>query len=101
MTSRGCKYSPDQFCYIYGEYIKKRANKFSVTASSKMCKAYKAYFGMSAGDQGKNWAPPFTCAYCKKTLEGKKAEICKHHKDKNFFCNIKWSVIKDIFCLLL
>ncbi|XP_076346207.1 uncharacterized protein LOC143244781 [Tachypleus tridentatus] len=35
-----------------------------------MCEAYKAYFGMTVGDQDKPWAPHFICEHCKKTLEG-------------------------------
>ncbi|XP_076327901.1 uncharacterized protein LOC143234422 [Tachypleus tridentatus] len=44
--------------------------RYTVTASAKMCEAYKAYFSMPVGDQDKPWAPHFTCEYCKKSLEG-------------------------------
>src|SRR6218665_2322177 len=36
--------------------IKTRARKYSVKACGKMCEPYKAYFGMSVGDQDKSWA---------------------------------------------
>jgi hypothetical protein len=50
MTSRGCKYSADAFCYICGEFIKERAKKYQVKTSVKMCEAYHAYFGMPVRD---------------------------------------------------
>ena len=73
MVSRGCKYPADAFCYVCGEFLKQRANKYSVKSSAKMREAYNAYFGMPVDDQNKTWAPHFTCEHCKKTLEGKKA----------------------------
>jgi hypothetical protein len=48
--------------------LSRRAKKYSVEASAKMCEACKAYFGMP---QDKPWAPHFTCQHRKKTLEGK------------------------------
>ncbi|XP_061412233.1 homeobox protein MSX-2-like isoform X2 [Lethenteron reissneri] len=66
MASRGCKHPADTFC----QFIKTRAKKYSVEASSKMCEAYKAYFGMPVRDQDKPCAPHFTFEKCKKTLEG-------------------------------
>ena len=71
MASRGCLHPADAFCYVCGQFIKKKTKKYSVEASRKMCEAYKAYFGMPFGDQDKSWAPHFTCEYCKRTLEGK------------------------------
>ncbi len=73
MASRGCNHSPDAFCYICGQFIKTRAKKFSVTASGKMCEAYKTYFPVPVGDQDKTWAPHFPCEHCKRTLDGKAA----------------------------
>jgi len=70
MATRGCKHPADSFCYVCGEFIKSRAKKYSVSASLKMCSAYKAYFGMHAGDQDKTWAPHFACELCRRTLEG-------------------------------
>ena len=80
MESRGCLHPEDAFCYVCGQFIKTRVRKYSVKACHKMCKAYKAYFGMPVGDQDKSWAPHFTCEYCKKTLEGK----------VNNFCSLRW-----------
>ncbi len=51
--------------------MKTRVKKFSVTASGKMCEAYKAYFAVPVGDQDKTWASHFACEHCKRTLEGK------------------------------
>jgi hypothetical protein len=70
MTSKGCKYPADAFCYVCGEFCKARTKKYSLETSAKMCTAYKAYFGMAVGDQDKSWAPHFSCEHCKKTLEG-------------------------------
>ncbi|XP_076370254.1 uncharacterized protein LOC143256652 [Tachypleus tridentatus] len=70
MASRSCKHSPDAFYYACGQCIKTRAEKYSVTASTKMCEAYKPYFDMPVGDQDKPWVPHSTCEHCKKTLEG-------------------------------
>ena len=70
MASRGCKYLADEFCYVCGEFIRKRAKKHSLTTSAKMNAAYKAYFGMPVGDQDRSWAPHFSCDCCKRTLEG-------------------------------
>ncbi|XP_076327315.1 uncharacterized protein LOC143234118 [Tachypleus tridentatus] len=70
MTPRSCRYPPDAFCYVCGQFFKTRARKYSVTASANMCEAYKAYFGMPVRDQDKPWAPRFTCEHYKKTLEG-------------------------------
>ena len=41
MASRGCKHSPDEFCYVCGTFIKTRAKKYLLTRSVKMCEAYK------------------------------------------------------------
>ncbi|XP_076373123.1 uncharacterized protein LOC143257936 [Tachypleus tridentatus] len=70
MASKSCKHSPDAFCYVCGQFIKTKAKTYSVTASAKMCEAYKAYFDMPVGDQDKPWAPYFTCEHCTRTLEG-------------------------------
>ncbi|XP_075927323.1 uncharacterized protein LOC116945426 isoform X2 [Petromyzon marinus] len=70
MASRGWKHLADAFCHVYGQFIKKRARKYSVEASAKTSEAYKAYFGMPVRDQDKPWAPHFTCKLCKTTLEG-------------------------------
>ena len=61
MAARSCKYSADAFCYTCGEFIKTTSKKFSVVASSRMCEAYNAYFGMPVCDQDKYWAPHYTC----------------------------------------
>ena len=80
MASRGYLHPADTFCYVWAQFIKTRARKYSLKAFRKMCQAYKAYFGMPVEDQGKSWAPHFTCKYCKKTLGGK----------VNNFCSLTW-----------
>jgi len=70
MATRGCKRSADSFCYICGYFIRVRAKKHAIKEPSKIHEAYKAYFGMSIGDQDKTWAPHVTCEHCTKTLEG-------------------------------
>ena len=54
MSSRTCKYSPDSFCYICGEYMLKNQ---SCNISEFIKKAYNGYFKMKIGDQDKSWAP--------------------------------------------
>ena len=38
-----------------------KSKKVLVEASAKMYEAYKAYFNIPVGDQGKSWALHFTC----------------------------------------
>ncbi|XP_076312154.1 uncharacterized protein LOC143225883 [Tachypleus tridentatus] len=75
MESRSCKHFTDAFCY-YVASLSRRAKKYSVTASSTMCEAYKAYFCMPARNQDKPLIPHFTCKHCKKnTRRGEKRAI--------------------------
>jgi len=57
VASRGCKYAADDFCSVYGEFIKRRAKKHSLATSVRMNIVYKAYFGMPVGNQDKSWGP--------------------------------------------
>ena len=41
MASRGCKHSPDEFCYVFGTFIKTRAKKYLLTSSLKCVKHIK------------------------------------------------------------
>lgn len=56
-----CRNSPDDFCYVCGEYssanVKKRISKAHE-------RAYLSYFGFSIGDQKKRWVPHFICRTC-------------------------------------
>ena len=63
MTSkrRSCVNDPDIFCYICGEYMKKK-HCFNVRDFTK--RAYEAYFGMKLEDQDKQWAPHKVCKNC-------------------------------------
>lgn len=70
MALRGCKYPVDAFCYVCSQFIKTGLKRYSVEVSTKMCEAYKAYFGMPVGHHDKPWAPHLTCEHCEQTLEG-------------------------------
>lgn len=56
MASRGCKHPARHFA-MFAANLSKRAKKYSMAVSTKMCEVYKAYFGMPFGDQEKFWAP--------------------------------------------
>ena len=62
---RGCKYLPDKFCYICGEFMTKTKRR-SVSQALKL--NYLAYFGVKLGDQDKTWAPHFVCKVCDVSL---------------------------------
>ena len=64
-SSRTCKYSPDTFCYICGEYM---VHKQKCNISEFIKKTYCAYFKMKLGDQDKPWAPHKVCTTCRETL---------------------------------
>ena len=70
MASRGCKYHPDQFCFICGVFISGMSKKFSLKTSIRVCEAYKKYLDMPVTTQDKPWVPHYCCTHCKKTLEG-------------------------------
>jgi len=65
MASRGCKNSPNSFCYICGEYTTK---KYQRTLTDKVKKLYKLYFQCSVGEQDKSWAPHVCCVKCSSGL---------------------------------
>lgn len=56
-----CENSPDDFCYVCGEYssvdVKKRISKAHE-------RAYLSYFGFRICDQNKQWVPHFICRKC-------------------------------------
>ena len=64
---RGCRKSPDNFCYICGEITFKK-QKRNLTPLIKKC--YEHYFGCKVGDQDKDWAPHVCCVTCVKLLTG-------------------------------
>lgn len=61
MPRRGCKNSPDTFCYVCGSFVPIRQQR-NITEFVK--KAYYAYFGIKLGDQDKPWAPHTACRTC-------------------------------------
>ena len=58
---RNCKFSPNNFCYICGEFTFSRNRK---KISPMIKKAYQHYFGVAVGEQDKDWAPHMCCANC-------------------------------------
>ena len=62
---RQCENKPDAFCYICGcfTHILQRSN-----ITSFVRRAYKAYFGLSLGNQGKKWATHIVYHNCKEML---------------------------------
>ena len=66
-SRRRCKYDPDAFCYICGEYMMKE-QKRNINYFVK--RAYKAYFDMKLGHQNKPWAPHLACKTCVGSLRG-------------------------------
>ena len=59
--SRECLNNPDSFCYVCGCYIMKKQRE---NITELVCKAYRAYFGVTLGDQDKPWAPHVACHTC-------------------------------------
>lgn len=57
-----CKNSPDDFCYVCGEFIKLVELKKRISEQHK--RAYLSYFGFTISDQAKHWAPHFICRNC-------------------------------------
>ena len=62
---RKCENKRDAFCYICGccTLIRQMRN-----ITSFVRRAYKAYFGLAPGDQGKKWAPHILCHNCEEML---------------------------------
>ncbi|XP_076345615.1 uncharacterized protein LOC143244568 [Tachypleus tridentatus] len=67
---------------MYVANLSRRAKSYSVTASDKMCEAYKAYFSMPVRNQDKRWTPHFTCEHCRKALEGYGTEGKREHYNR-------------------
>lgn len=100
MASRGCATSPDKFCYICGEFMTKKRQRY-ITYFVK--KSYYAYFGVKLGDQDKTWAPHKVCSICVEELRQwtkctKKSfrfgvpmiwREPKNHSDDCYFCSCK------------
>ncbi|GBM27629.1 hypothetical protein AVEN_35283-1 [Araneus ventricosus] len=65
MAPRSCVISPDNFCFICGEYIVKSQQ---INISYFVKKVYFAYFKLQLGDQDKPWAPHKVCRRCEEDL---------------------------------
>ena len=95
---RVCVNSPDNFCYICGEFTvssRKRA------LTTKTRKAYHQYFGCKVGDQDKPWAPHICCNSCVTNLN---EWLKKKRKRMPFAVPMIWREPKDhindcYFCL--
>ena len=59
--SRECKISPNNFCYICGQYTVKNQKR---DISSKIKELYQSYFEEEIGDQDKEFAPHIVCITC-------------------------------------
>jgi hypothetical protein len=94
MATRGCLNSPDNFCYICGDFVIKKQHR--------VCKkVYYTYFGVKLGDQGKSWVPHKVCSVCAEELrqwsKGKKKSFHfgvpmirrepRNHSDDCYFCS--------------
>ena len=51
MATRGCRNSPDSFCYVCGFYVGPKHVSHKIVKGAKYWIAYRLYFGMSMGDQ--------------------------------------------------
>ncbi|GBN89145.1 hypothetical protein AVEN_182995-1 [Araneus ventricosus] len=65
MAPRGCVISPDNFCFICGEYTVKSQER---NRSDFEKKTYFVYFKLKLGDQDKPWAPHKVCRRCEENL---------------------------------
>ncbi|GBL76983.1 hypothetical protein AVEN_12646-1 [Araneus ventricosus] len=96
MSTLGCVNSPDNFCYICGEFVIKKHQR-KITDFVK--KVYFAYFGVKLGDQNKSWAPKTVRYICVEDLrrwsKGTKKTFRfgmiwrepKNHTDDCYFCS--------------
>lgn len=99
MAPRGCKISPDMFCFICGEYTVKKQQR---NISEFVKKVYFAYFNLKLGDQDKDWAPHKVCRRCEEDLrlwsKGKKKSFRfgipmmwreqQNHSTDCYFCSV-------------
>lgn len=69
MPKRNCKYDADQFCYVCGEFGKKKSTRYCLTDFPKTCEAFQHFFGYAPRNLDKSWVPSSICATCKKTLD--------------------------------
>ena len=99
---RQCLSNPDVFCHICGEHI---IEKYRFNVGNFTRRAYKAYFGMKLGEQGKSWVPDKVCKHCTETLrfwtQSKVSSMRfgvsmvwrepKNHHDDCYFCMVDMS----------
>lgn len=102
MASRffNCKNSPDDFCYICGEYLLSGMHR---PITEEVCKLYFEYFGFQLSDNNQPWAPNTVCFNCIRGLKtwknGHKKQMAfgipmiwsipRTHHDDCYFCGIK------------
>lgn len=110
MATRGCRNSPDSFCYVCGFYVGPKHVSHKIVKGAKYWIAYRLYFGMSMGDQDKPWAPHVICGSCRSNLDAwlrgaRKAmpfavprvwREPKNHHDDCYFCMIDISKYRKV-----
>ena len=110
MSSRGCKNSPNCFCYVCGfYYISGKHTTYKILKGTKYWTAYKLYFRMEINDQDKPWAPHVICGSCRSNLEGWlrgsekvmsfAVRVCRepqNHYDDCYFCMINISKYRKV-----
>ncbi|GBN18347.1 hypothetical protein AVEN_64902-1 [Araneus ventricosus] len=99
MDPRGSVISPDNFCFICGEYTVKSQQR---NISDFMKKVYFTYYKLKLGDQDKPWAPHKVCRRCEEALrlwfKGKKNSfrfvipmmwrVKQNHTTDFYFCSV-------------
>jgi len=96
MANRGCKNSPNTFCYMCGDFVVKDHQR-NITDFVK--KLYFAYFGVEIGNQDKCWVPLKVCYVCvedlrklykkeKKAFEFAVSMVWREHSNDCYFCSI-------------
>lgn len=65
-SGRQCVRSPDEFCYICGDWFK-RVDRRSISDSTK--RIYFAYFGLRMKHLEKPWVPHNVCKWCPDLLQ--------------------------------
>lgn len=64
-------HSPDNFCYVCGEYISVSARKYPMIKATKVYLAYEACLKTEITNLNESWVPHYVCAVCYTELIGK------------------------------
>ena len=93
MANRGCKNSPNTFCYACGDFVVKKLQRNIIDFVKKI---YFAYFGVEIGNQDKCWVPHKVCYVCvenfrkwykkeKKTFKFEGPMVWTLHSNNSYF----------------